>query len=369
MPSSTSSSNAADTSIRREIPSRPWLALLGAAVVLTLLTLAAWEWQVRQMGYAPTYNDSPSLWASKRALAVGAKADQVVFVGASRTLFDIDLESFREATGKQPIQLATVGSNPVIIFSHLADDSTYAGTTIVGIVPGLLAAGGGPPLSTPQRYVDKYENWSPSDRVELPMSLWLQQRLAFINDSDLKLPTLIDDLLGLPNRPAVYAPDEPPYMHIVDVHRRARLIDHLAREPGRMERIQQIWVPLFTPPPRPPVFTPEQWNEMMEDGLTKNLDSAKKNVDAITARGGRVIFVRFPSTEKVRELERAHTPREKVWDRLLRETGAPGIHFEDHPALSGFECPEWSHLSGPDSVTFTAHLIEIMRGQGLLPGR
>ena len=29
---------------------------------------------------------------------------------------------------------------------------------------------------------------------------------------------------------------------------------------------------------------------------------------------------------------------------LLKETGAPGIYFEDFPELADFKCPEWSHL-------------------------
>ena len=42
---------------------------------------------------------------------------------------------------------------------------------------------------------------------------------------------------------------------------------------------------------------------------------------------------------------RSTVPREQTWDRLLRETGAFGIHFEDYPEMQGLELPEWSHLS------------------------
>ena len=40
----------------------------------------------------------------------------------------------------------------------------------------------------------------------------------------------------------------------------------------------------------------------------------------------------------------------------MQETGAPNIYFEDHPELASFDCPEWSHLSGPDSVEFSKRL-------------
>ena len=47
--------------------------------------------------------------------------------------------------------------------------------------------------------------------------------------------------------------------------------------------------------------------------------------------------------------------------RLLKVTGAPGIYFEDHPELAGFDCPEWSHLSAGDSVEFTKRLVPHLR--------
>jgi hypothetical protein len=40
--------------------------------------------------------------------------------------------------------------------------------------------------------------------------------------------------------------------------------------------------------------------------------------------------------------------------------GAPGIHFEDHPQLAGFDCPEWSHLTSADAVQFTATLMPLL---------
>jgi len=55
------------------------------------------------------------------------------------------------------------------------------------------------------------------------------------------------------------------------------------------------------------------------------------------------------------------TPRQGPWDRIIRESGAQGIYFTDYPELSGFECPEWSHLSGPDSVEFTKRLIPYLK--------
>ena len=77
----------------------------------------------------------------------------------------------------------------------------------------------------------------------------------------------------------------------------------------------------------------------------------------LRARGGRIVFIRFPMSGELKKLESQATPRVGPWDRIIRETGAPGIYFEDYPELASFDCPEWSHLSASDSVEFTKRLV------------
>jgi hypothetical protein len=365
MPSSTFSSDPAAT--RRDIPRQPWLTLFFVALVGVIAGFALWEQKVRSLGYGPTYNDTPNFWAEQRALAKGATREQFVFAGTSRTLFDMDLEVVHEAMGgPMPIQLATVGSNPMVVLADLAADENYAGTTIVDIVPGLIAAAAGPPISNPQGFVDHYHAWSPANRFELALVLWLEARLAFINQEDLSLPALLENHLGLPNRPEVFAPKLPDYMYTLDRARRGKMVDWIANDPQAMHKVQQTWVALGGGPPRPEVFTDEAWKKMLSDGWERNLASLVASVKAIEARGGRVIFSRLPSTDQVRDFEARNFPRADFWDRILRESGAPGIHFEDYPELRGFSCPEWSHLSGPDSVEYTRRWVKIMKSSGLL---
>jgi hypothetical protein len=373
--SSTSSSELAgeNTSgvggrwVVREIPDRPWWIIGAVAAAVVAVAVAGWEVHVRHLGYGPTLDDTPNLWAQVRARAVGVRSDQVVFVGASRTLFDMDLTVFQQETGGPlPIQLATVGSNPLIILEDLAGDPSYAGTTIVGIVPALIAAAAGPPVSSPTKFVAHYHTWSVANRMELPLSLWLDERFAFINQDDLTLTQLIDNKLELPLRPKVYAPRLPGYEYTLDRNRQARMIESVARVTKEQERIQQIWLPLFKGPPKPAVFTDEQWGRMMSDGWETNLARLKQAASNITARGGKVIFSRLPSTGGVRELEERGGPRAAIWDRILRETGAPGIYFEDYPELAGFTCPEWSHLSAQDATEYTRRFARILKAKGLL---
>ncbi len=87
----------------------------------------------------------------------------------------------------------------------------------------------------------------------------------------------------------------------------------------------------------------------------------KALVDKLRARGGRIVFVRYPVSGDLKTLEDQTTPRGPTWDRLLKETAAPGIYFEDFPELAGFTCPEWSHLSAGDSVEFSRRLVPHLR--------
>lgn len=366
MPSSTSSSDPRAHEIHRDIPQRAWLSMAAVALVLAFAVLAWWERAVRAHGYLPDYEDGPNLWVPLRQAAEGATKEQIVLVGSSRTMFDLDLDTLQsELGGPRPLQLAKEGSSPMPIFTDLAEDESYAGTTIVGVVPGLFAVPVGPPVETPKKLVRKYHAWSPADAWERPLSLWLQGHLALIHGQDLALPALLGRI-ELANRPDAQVPKQlPPSFARTDLERRTRIKEWVEADPAELQRIQQIWLPLMTPPPKPPVFTDEQWAKMFADSWNEILAQASKNVAAITSRGGRVIFVQDPSSGGVRELEQRYAPREKFWDRLLAETGAPGITFEDYPELA-YECPEWSHLSHADSLEYTERVVAILRREGML---
>jgi hypothetical protein len=269
------------------------------------------------------------------------------------------------ARGPRPIQLATVGSSPVVILDHLAKDPSYAGTTLVGVVPPFLAAGGGPPVENPRRYVRKYHEWSPANEWEHALSLPLQERFAFIQQEDLTLRQLLAHA-PIPRRSAAFAPELPPHFSQIDLDRRTRMTQRAEHDTALMERIQHIWLPLFAGPPKPAALSAEQWQKILDAGWQANLQQVKAAVASIRARGGNVVFVRHPSTGPLRELEDRITPRAVFWDKLLQETGAQGIYDRDYPQLNGFECPEWSHLSASDSVEYTRRLSVILKQKGFI---
>ena len=98
--------------------------------------------------------------------------------------------------------------------------------------------------------------------------------------------------------------------------------------------------------------------------LQSILDEVAAAVKRIENRGGRVIFVRTPSSGPMEEGEQKAFPRATYWDALLTTANARGIHYTDYPQTASLICPEWSHLSPRDAVRYTKYLIEQLREHG-----
>jgi hypothetical protein len=133
--------------------------------------------------------------------------------------------------------------------------------------------------------------------------------------------------------------------------RNHRMWARIERDPDYARHVQQVWIQRR--PPGPP--TPEQQAKFAAD-VEREIGRAVAALDKLRVRGVRVVFVRAPSDGEVLAGERRRHPREKTWDVLLARTGAPGIHFEDHPDMRGLWLPEWSHLAGADADRWTAAL-------------
>ncbi len=362
MPSSTSSSEPAPVELR-VTPQGHWGRALILGCVLTLLGIGAWEGVVRGWGYQPNLNDTGDLWAANRARLQQASPDQWVAVGSSRIQFDLDLETVAEHFGvEKPVQLALPGSKPLAILEHVAAQEDFAGTVLVGTVPGLYFVPAGFPVDRSTDAIRRYENWSPSQKVGHRIGMFLQNRAAFIQQEDLTLAVLLNrfapqDRPGAqPNQP----PRFPPYFAATDEDRQARMWSQCAEGTPLAQRIQDIWKVLFVPPPPPPHLTEEEFMDGFMASVENDLRRTREAVDTIRGRGGRVVFIRYPSTGEVREIEKKYAPREGFWDRILQASGAPGIHFEDHESLGGFSCPEWSHLTAADAKVFTRNLMPIL---------
>lgn len=354
MPSSTSS-------FKRTVPRGQWPAAGAVALLIFVLAITGWEMVVRAMDYEPCLNESSDLWALARS-RITDDPGQTVVVGSSRIQFDLDLATWAaHIGGEKPVQLAMPGTNPVSLLEDVAS-SGFRGNLILGVTPGLWFVPEGGPVQRATSAVGRFRNWSPSQKLGLQLGMFLQNRLAFINHEDLTLGAMLNRT-QLPNRAAAVpnlAPVLPAYFGAPDGHRQARMWNNCDFGSPLALKTQQTWLPLFTPPPPPAHLSPEEFQGMLAGNMAAHLERIRLSVESIRARGGKVVFVRPPSAGALRELERQFSPRQGFWDQMLAVTGAPGIHFEDHPQLAGFDCPEWSHLTAEDAKKFSAVLTPML---------
>ncbi|HVU16149.1 MAG TPA: hypothetical protein VHD32_04460 [Candidatus Didemnitutus sp.] len=324
------------------------------ALLLTGVAAVAWEMHVRALGYAPTLNNNPDLWAECRR---AVKPDSVVIIGDSRAWFDMDLDALEQGLGRRPVQLAIPGSCVYPVLEDLANDESFHGTVICSVVPLMYLVPAGRPLQNSLDAVNRYHKQTVAQHAGEHLGMLLEEHIAFLKDDDLTLAELLNQL-PIPNRAnALIGPPLPPYFSSVDRERRSRMVEACALPGPLQTRVRDGWLPLFTPPPPPTYIPKDVFMAFVADATEKRFHDSAESVRKIKARGGSVVFVRFPVSGALKEHEDRITPRAGPWTRLLKETGAPGIYFEDYPELASFQCPEWSHLSAGDSVEFTRRLV------------
>ena len=343
----------------RPIPQLPWRGIAVAVVLIVIAAACAWELYCRSIGYGPTLNDNEDLWTAARRRV---KPESIVIIGYSRGWYDVDLDELQTGLGKRPVQLAMGGSCAYPVLADLAKDENFHGTIICSLVPRLFVAPPGtPPMERAEKAVRRSHTQTPAQRVSQYLAMPLEEHVAFLKQGDLTLDDLLKRL-PIPNRPYAWVPPRlPPYFGTVDRERRARMIEECAR-PGKLQStIQQIWLPLFSPPPPPTYIPKDEFFKQMGQAVEQRFNDVAAAVQKLRSRGGKIVFVHLPHSGGLRALEDRETPRAAIWDRVIKDTGAPGIYYEDFPELAGFNCPEWSHLSAGDSVEFSKRLIPHLR--------
>ena len=346
--------HSSTSNFERPIPALPWKGLLLGTLLLTAIATVAWEIRVRAWGYAPALNDTADLWADQRS---AVKPDSLVVIGDSRALFDTDLNTVEQGLGQRPIQLALVGSCAYPVLENLANDESFHGTVIASLIPLMwLAPPPAPPYKNSLRALERYQRRNLAQRASHHLGMFLEEHVAFMKQEDLTLEQLLKRL-DIPNRPSFHAPALPPYFQTTERDRQTRMTETTAKPGPLQDRVKNGWLPLFTPPPPPSYVPPQAFAKFMGEATEKRFADTVAAVKKIQARGGKVVFVRFPVVGPLKEHEDKLTPKAGPWTRIIKESGAAGIYFSDYPDLASFDCPEWSHLSAPDSVEFTKRLI------------
>lgn len=323
-----------------------------------LATAATWEWYCRANGRELSYPSTKSFWNQERN-KLQDHPDATVIIGSSRVLFGIDLEVWKEEMGTRPIQLAMEGTSPVPVLKHLAQDENFRGSLLVGVTPDLFFT---PENTRATSRADKqvafHADETPAQKLSHQINMVLESKLVFLDEEQLGLENLLVHV-PLPNREGVMQfPVFAYHFTKLSEHRQRSMTQAFLDSKALQKQQTGVWATFSRMDTLPPIVGPQ---------LMLLLDTIKVAVDRIVKRGGKVMFVRMPSSGGCLARETAKFPRQAYWDKLLAHTGAKGYYFQDYPTLSGFDCPEESHLTPKDTKIFTRNLLQIIKTDKLPP--
>jgi len=333
MPSFTSNSD-----------NHPWLPSVILMLALWAAGFTVFEAMLRLAGHRPTIVDSPQLWAQERGRVYGDNA--LVFLGASRTLYGIDLETVsRSVPGKTPVMLAMNGRYPLATLRALSEDMKFTGTVLVDTDARGLAQYNWEAQAPHNEYFA--DEWSPSWAVHRWLVNLLQGRLVILNPRLGVLPLTKTWLTDAP----------PPFVgHDTLSSRREGFLDFAATNPAGLAEMfrADLSGELERQPPPPE----EEWLE--------NLAVVQQWVTQIEARGGKVIFFVPPVAGAQRALAETAYPQARYWQRFIDHYGLAGWHFSTSERGAQIELPDQSHVDQRHKVLFTQLLIEGLREAKLL---
>jgi hypothetical protein len=246
----------------------------------------------------------------------------------------------RTLPGRRVVQLAIDDSHPVAVLRDLAGDERFSGVVVAEVSEYGLSRRA---WQSQRGHVEYARRQSTLDRrLNSRMAAALEGRLALLNPSV--------DLFK-----TVRAGTIPPPWYIVTHEDRSREADYSLSDLPRQRAIREAWIRDRQPPSSP---DPEQW---LAEALA--VDSL---AGRITSRGGRVVFVAFPSTGASWEANERVYPKARYWDRFASAASSATVHFRDVESLAGFDCPDTSHLDARDVQSFSAALLEELARHGVL---
>lgn len=349
------------------LPSLNWKCLFLGALALLISYVLISEALLRRKGFVPTIHDTETRWIKERERASKLGSRALILIGASRIQLGIDLRVLRKASHLEPVQLAIDGSSYVPVLEGLARDPKIIGTVIIDLMPGPVSFQVGP-IGASQHFQARFDaltstgfNWPTYEYLDATLADKIRQWLVNYADGARPWDSLTNRITN-PKATPQYLISLPDRSRLADYRRVPmpqfylnRVLRHLGNPSGfdinepqdELESRLSGYVN---------ALQPESENGQSSRGLIE-LESA---VSAIQSRGGHVILLQMPTSGLILEADSKRFPRGQYWDRVAKSTSAKAIHWADYPELSGFVCPDGSHLDKRDMKEFTQKLAKVM---------
>ena len=325
----------------------------GFILMLAIVTgfVVCWEYYWRSRGFTVSHNDDKFIWAVNRKKIYKPRA--TIFIGSSRSRFDIDILTWKTLTGEDAIQLAFGGTSPRPVLQNLANDEQFKGKLIIDVAEQIF-------FSVDSMNVEKsareaitfYQQETPAQKLSASISESLERNFVFLEEAKFGLNALLNDI-NIVNRPGVFVrPLFPKEFSQLSFFRQSSFTPmFLSNARLREEQLAA----------RTKIIAIAKVNPIKDTVLATFLKEIKTYVDKIRSRGGMVAFIRPPSTGISLDRENRLFPRKEYWDYLLEYTNTAGYYFTDYPAIASLGCVDEMHLSPGNAVIYTRQLIDILK--------
>ncbi len=322
-----------------------WLGAGFLALLVWAVGVMAYERYLRSTGHLPTVVDTHQLWAQQRSRVYDDQA--LVFIGASRTLYGIDLDTVEAMVPQSDaVMLALNGRYPLATLQALAEDADFAGTLLVDVDARGLTRYNWDAQAESNRYFA--DEWTPSWSVHRWLLSPLQRHWVLLNS---RLGWLPMSKSGLKIAPTPFV------AHDSLSARREGYLDFARVDAARLAQVftADLERELEKHPPPP------------AGAWLNKLAPVKDWVSRIEARGGRVIFFVPPVSGYQSTLVDAAYPRGLYWRRFIDEYQLRGWHFlDDDGLLSEIHLPDDSHVDASQKGAYTQWLLGNLLREGLL---
>jgi hypothetical protein len=330
------------TSILTSLPGRvKWPPAWALALVLLVSAVGSWEMLLRFAGLGPEFIDNRALWVSTRHRLNSYGSNAIAILGASRVQRAIDPETLARELGGPVAQLAVEGTSAIPLLEDLAVDPRFSGTVLFSISPAFSFNRKLSKLDKGNQadWVAYYRSQSRSRRLEYDLRLAIQGLFAF-RSPDAAVTRVLPKLLTQGKLP--------PTDYKITFADRSVSIDYSKfRRQANPQRIVDMYL--------------ENTEAYEADEFSDLIAYVSRLVDILNAKNCRVIFLRLPSGDIVRDLEREMFPHDRFWGYMERNIDAEFIHFEDYSQLSGYLSVDGSHVASEKSAAFTRALAGIIR--------
>lgn len=321
-----------------------WLGLVFFTALYLLLSAYSSYWL--KQGYAPAIIDSKTLWAQQRDKVYSRSKTPLVFIGASRTLFGIDMPYMRERLPEfEPVMLALNGLYPLATLQDLALDQQFSGVVVVDIDShGLNSVHN----AVQQDYVDYYHaHWNYSWRVHRYFLNQWQQLTVLGNPAVSGVELLKRHLLQQ------------------EIPRQATLTTDTDRNSGLLlseadgEVLKKVFVQILRDDLESKYTADvQQW--------ASNLDNLKHWIGLIQARGGQVIFYTPPVSGELQQLYDNMYPKQRYWDVLMAQLPVKALQASEIEQMHSIVLPDGSHMNSASKRAYSALLVDALLERDML---